>query len=684
MSVGAAGPAPEPPEHALPLPEEPAAAERKSPSAAQQVPRKTLRERFAEAAHFIATSYATADPRSLGLFRVALGTLLFYDVARRAPDLTAHYSNAGWLTNHFALFRPMSDHLFSIYLAFSTPEEVRVIFAFHLLVNLALIIGFYTRVAHVLAAILITSINSRNILLENGGWVVLNLLTVWTMFLPLGRRFSIDALVRSFKARKETSAEALNDRTEPALERTPVVSLAVTALILQWAVIYYFNVVHKNGPQWKDGTAVYYFFQQDRMVTELGAWLRDRLTPTEIWLMTKGTLVMESTVCMLMLVPFATHMTRMVAWALVCALHLPIDAVVQLGPFSWAMAVMFFALIPSQAWDRLGTRAVEQWPRRRLLYDPEDGASIAFARLIKRFDPNALVTFVPIPGDPPADADEAARARLKSQRRLVERTLVVTDAGGEQTFQGSLALRRLFDALPLFPILFFWIRWPGVRALVDRALGRAARRRAALSEFLNLSDLPRSPDRSAPPPPPARQFAGRVAFGFGQIGVLLLIIACGSQVLVENHAVPNALKPTRRPEWMVSLVVYPRLFQGWSMFAPGPPMDDGKVVVEGRTADGRHFDPLTGTAPDYDVQPKGGFHMNQIWGDFHRRIAEPRFSAYLGGVQDFLLHHHEITGRPADRLVAFEVWFVNQTVPPPGGEWAPPTRRKILSYGKLD
>ncbi len=49
-----------------------------------------------------------------------------------------------------------------------------------------------------------------------------------------------------------------------------MVSLAVAALILQWATIYYFNVVHKTGPEWKNGTAVYYFFQQDRMVTWWG------------------------------------------------------------------------------------------------------------------------------------------------------------------------------------------------------------------------------------------------------------------------------------------------------------------------------------------------------------------------------------------------------------------------------
>src|SRR5450755_810230 len=142
-------------------------------------------------------SYASADPRSLGVFRMALGTLLFLDAARRYPDIEAHYANTGWLPNHFMLFRPMSDYLFSLYLACSTPGQVKVLLALQLLVDALLIVGFRTRTMHILAAILLCSLNSRNVMIENGGWVVLTLLTVWSMFLPLGRRFSVDALLRS-------------------------------------------------------------------------------------------------------------------------------------------------------------------------------------------------------------------------------------------------------------------------------------------------------------------------------------------------------------------------------------------------------------------------------------------------------------------------------------------------------
>jgi predicted DCC family thiol-disulfide oxidoreductase YuxK len=639
-----------------------------------------LGARLEAISRFVISTYATTDPRSLGSFRIALGTLLFFDVLRRLPDLDAHYTNAGWLTNHFALFRPMSSHLFSLYHAFGTPGEVRVLFAFHLFVNFALLIGWRTRLMHVLAAVLITGINSRNIMLENGGWVVLNLLTVWTMFLPLGKRFSVDALIRSFRERREGSAQALNDRSVPAPTIAPIVSLAVTALILQWVVIYAFNVVHKSGQPWRDGTAVYYFFQQDRMVTAFGAWIREVLPLSGIKALTWGTLAIEATIMALLLLPFRARYARMLAFVLCASLHLSIDAVVQLGPFSWAMVIMFFVLIPADLWERGARRTLERAAPRLLLFDADDGLSIVFCRVIKRFDSLARVTFVPVhtKQGAPYRVDEALPESVDPA--LVDRTLVVVESGRQYT--GIAALSRLIGALPALWILLGWVRVPGVSGLVGRFIERCAKRRRVLSEQLGLADVPLKPDAIALPSP-ARTSMEWLGNAGCQVGVLFLMIACGSQVLIENRAVPEKLKPHNRPEWMTAVVVYPRLFQGWSMFAPGPPTEDGRIVVEGRTVDGRKLDPLTGQTPTYEVQPKGGFRMNQIWGDFHRRIGEPRFSAYLQGVRDFLLNHHELTERPADRLVAFEIWYVSEQIPPPGRPKPPPSRRKLLTHGTV-
>jgi hypothetical protein len=665
---------------------------------------------------FLKKTYASADPRSLGLFRIALAALLFVDVARRWPDVEAHYANTGWLSNHYMLFRPMSDHLFSVYLAFSTPGEVKTLMLIQLLICVLFALGWHTRIMHVLSAILIVSINSRNIMLENGGWVVLTLLTVWTMFLPLGRRFSVDALLASLKARRETSVAALNDRTEPARDTAPVISLAVAALIAQWVVIYYFNVVHKQGREWRDGTAVYYFFQQDRMVTALGAWLRDYLPVGAFRFMTYGALAMESAIALLLALPFRTPLARMLAWALCISLHLSIDAVVQLGPFSWAMVTAFWVLIPREAWETLGPRFAGRYPERELCLNPTSGFWISFARIVKRFDVLEKIRYRAVTpaeapevaegehaeedveeadeGEEESEADEesdAAETRAERPAQAVQRTadelasavgqtLVVIDPESGTRYLGLPALFRLFDAVPFGFLLVLPARLPVLSRFIASWFRRAASQSEEADAYFEVEKLAGSPE---PPPPsttPARADVRRGVAVLREACVLAVVISCGSQLLMENRAIPKWLKPAHRPEWMTAIVVYPRLFQGWSMFAPSPPRDDGRLVVDGLTKDNRKLDPLTGLAPSFEVQPQEGFRMNQIWGDFHRRIGEERFGSYLDGVKEMLKRYHVITGKPEDELKSFDVWFVNESIPPPGQPRAAPTRRKIFSW----
>jgi hypothetical protein len=272
----------------------------------------------------------------------------------------------------------------------------------------------------------------------------------------------------------------------------------------------------------------------------------------------------------------------------------------------------------------------------------------------------------------PPEGDRLARA--------VGETLVVRDPKRKKLYRGVRALTRLADAIPFGRLLVLPARLPFLQPAIERRLQRASARSVDADAYFELDSLPARVETQAPEPAPARLFVRRLVGLAREGAVLLVMVSCGSQVLMENRAVPKLLKPEHRPEWMTSIVVYPRLFQGWSMFAPSPPADDGRVVVDGVTKDGRHFDPLTGLAPSFDVQPRGGFRMNQIWGDFHRRIGESRFEGYLDGVRDMLRNHHEITHRKQDELVSFEAWFVNEHIPPPGGVRAPPERRLILSF----
>jgi hypothetical protein len=274
------------------------------------------------------------------------------------------------------------------------------------------------------------------------------------------------------------------------------------------------------------------------------------------------------------------------------------------------------------------------------------------------------------PAAPPADP----------LARAVGRTLVVKDPARKKPFRGLLALHRLADAVPFGRVLTLPARLPLLDTWIERRLERASAHSADFDAYFELEAPSARPESPPPDPTPVRLFARRSAAVLREGAVFLVVLSCGSQVLIENRAVPKFLKPEHRPEWMTSIVVYPRLFQGWSMFAPSPPSDDGRVIVDGITKDGRHLDPLTGKAPDFDVQPKLGYRMNQIWGDFHRRIGEARFEGYLEGVRDMLRNYHQITGNKADELVSFDVYFVNEHIPPPGGAPAAPEQRVILSW----
>src|SRR4029450_13953590 len=89
-------------------------------------------------------------------------------------------------------------------------------------------LGLFTRVTRVLTLVSITSLNSRNLFVEDGGVSTLIALGVWTVLLPVGERLSVDAL------RAEAGLRTLRERvTWRRSASTPVVSLAVLALALQ-------------------------------------------------------------------------------------------------------------------------------------------------------------------------------------------------------------------------------------------------------------------------------------------------------------------------------------------------------------------------------------------------------------------------------------------------------------------
>lgn len=608
--------------------------------------------------------YLTMDPRTLGLFRLVLGFLVTGDCLRHWYEARVYYSNAGVLTNHYHLFRPSSGFNFSLLHAFSTIEEVHVAFAVMFLCNFCFWIGWHARIFSVLSWIFVTSIDNRLVLVENGGYVVVNLLVGWAMFLPTGERFSVDALLRSFRERQERNAADLNATQASFSWKTkPYVSLISLVVLLNIAVIYYFNVVNKSGLLWRNGTTVHYVLHLDRMVTGIAVFFREHMPLPLMQLSTWSVLVVEAFILMLILAPEGRRITRPLAMMLMTGLHGSFGVMMRLGPFSWFMIGWSFLFPQAVHWD-----IVNRWYTKRsrawiVVYDRRSALAFFLCRLFARFDNCERLQF-----EQSAEGDDAPP--------LVK----VRDANTNDELTDRAAIVEIIRALP--GGRFFW---PVCRVvtfgLVGILLDYVVRRRETVARAWGLDRQGRGRTMSSEPSPFVTRLS-RVRGGMREVVVGWFFLCAVSQTINENKAVPQFLKHTQ--PWAVQATIgYPRMYQGWGMFAPNPISDDGSVSIDAITIDGRHVDPFTGEAPDLDLTDARGLGLGQIRQDYWNRIRFDRNKGFRQGLKEYLLRWHEETGRAEDELVAFDVYWLRDQCPLPG-QTQPYKHEKIalLTYRK--
>ncbi len=219
-----------------------------------------------------------------------------------------------------------------------------------------LLVGNRTRLAHMASLLAVLSLHGRVLFIQNSGDVVLVEICLWTLFLPLGRRYSVDSLRTRLRLKPGLDvSDVFLEGTAPP-DRTPVVSLAVLALVAQLAVIYLLNAIQKDGRTWRDGSAVHYVLYYANVVTPLGVLARSWITPRASQLLTWSSRFTEVVLPFLLLAPVAQRSARRLAIALVVALHGAFGLFLNLGIFVPAMLVFTPFLMTAPDWDR-----IERW-----------------------------------------------------------------------------------------------------------------------------------------------------------------------------------------------------------------------------------------------------------------------------------------------------------------------------------
>jgi hypothetical protein len=161
------------------------------------------------------------------------------------------------------------------------------------------------------------------------------------------------------------------------------------------------------------------------------------------------------------------------------------------------------------------------------------------------------------------------------------------------------------------------------------------------------------------------------AFFIGAINQALTELWCTrkrwSSLIADLNANPflkdHHIVLSTQPEATQVLAHKLRFLQGWFMFSPNPVMDDGTIVVDAVTADGRHVDPFWGNEPNFDLLHAKSFAYNQIWSDYFNRMHLPGNRGYRDSMIDYMRRLPERTGNPNDVLVSGEVYWVHDLNP---------------------
>jgi predicted DCC family thiol-disulfide oxidoreductase YuxK len=612
-------------------------------------------------------TYFSFDPRSLALFRVALSLTLLFNLWLRSRVLDSFYTNEGILPNHTLLWAPPTRYLFSFFFSASLRFEVMLWMGLCGLVFVLLLVGYRTKLAQLGTLLAVVSLNSRIAPLENGGDMVTALLCVWSLFLPLGARFSFDALLASLRRRSEQWPTQLNDRAARGAPAERLYSLACCALILQFFAIYLFNVLHKDGPTWLSGEAVHYTLHQDRIVKSAGVWLREHGPVELLRALTWGTMAAETLGALAIISPLFINATRLFAISAMPLMHLGFELFIDVGLFSYTMVAFYPLLITASHWEFLRSQAQRLHRRRRVFIDSDCGFCMMCGRLLARLDVLARFEF----------ASNADRDVLPAGVTLeqADQAIVVVDLESGRVRSGAAAFAGILRSLPGGFLLALPLEAPGLRVIAEWAYHQVASRRLLLSVWLGHAACglpgaePAAAHSTLDEPSEAQRLARRARRLFAEACVALYLFAAASEFLNSNLAVPQALRHPRST-LVTMLVQYPRAFQGWGMFAPHAPLEDFMIEVDAVTVDGRHVDPYNELAsrvggPGYREIP-ALLQQNQFFCGYSLFIWQPHFGPYLTALREWILRYPERTGRPEDRIIRYRVNKLSDRSPPLG------------------
>jgi hypothetical protein len=274
------------------------------------------------------------DYRSLFLFRVLIGGVIIIDAINRFSLVPAFYSDQGIVPRSLVELGAM-EHAYHFQLLFLNGSEwfAYMVLSLIILTGLCIVLGYKTKIAIFVAWLLIGSIITRDSVTANSGDVLLVLLLFWSLFLPVGKQFSIDQL-----------------RNRTKVDKSHFISSGSVAMYIQFALVYVTTGLYKaQYLQWREGTHLYYTFSRFEFLDPLAFAVypfNELLT-----FLTHFTLYLELFGPLLFFIPIHFVKFRMVGVVMFIGLQISVILTMNVGVFSYVSIAQILLFIPTIFWE---------------------------------------------------------------------------------------------------------------------------------------------------------------------------------------------------------------------------------------------------------------------------------------------------------------------------------------------
>jgi len=297
-----------------------------------------------------ASAAFTLDARSLAVYRIGLGLLLLVDSLLRTRDFSLMFAPRG-IFPLAAIAEYYGDPTnWSVAFWHDSAWWGGLVLATQGLAGIALAAGYRTRLATVIGWIALVSVVRRTAPATNAGDMWLGCQLLWSMFLPLGEWWSVDARCRAAEA---------GDGGEPDRPQRPVAvfSIASAALVLQLVAVYWGAGFSKCNQTWFEGQAVTHALSVHDHGTPLGMRLGQfaGVAWAAKWAVLGGEIILP-----LALVAATSPRVRSGIVLAFIAFHAAIWLTMSVGLFAPIGMVAWLPLIPSTWWPQPALQAARK------------------------------------------------------------------------------------------------------------------------------------------------------------------------------------------------------------------------------------------------------------------------------------------------------------------------------------